>query len=467
LIASLALATMDHGELPSMKNKRVLIRRDRRYVWHPFTQMYEWEREKPLIIQSARGCFLRDIEGNRYIDGVSSLWVNVHGHGRSELDRAIHRQMKKVAHSTLLGLGSVPSIELARELVRITPPGLNRVFYSDDGSTAVEISLKVSYQFWHNKGKYRDKRLFIKFENGYHGDTIGAVSVGGIDLFHEIYRPLLFPTLAAPSFYCYRCPLGKNRSSCSTECLSILEALIRKNRKRVAALIIEPIIQAAGGMVVAPEGHLARVEKLCRRYDILFIVDEVATGFGRTGRMFACEHEGVSPDIMVVAKGLTGGYLPLAATLVTDRIYDGFRAPYRLKKTFFHGHSYTGNALSCAAAIANLHLFRKERTLVRLRPKIRLLESLLQGFRTLEHVGDVRQIGLMAGIELVRSKRKGEAYSYATRMGHRVCMRARRYGLIIRPLGDVVVIMPPLSISERLIGRMLDIIYRCIEEETG
>jgi adenosylmethionine-8-amino-7-oxononanoate aminotransferase len=441
--------------------------KDKKHVWHPFTQMSDWERDEIAVIESARGCILEDTRGRRYLDGVSSLWVNIHGHGRKEIDEAIRTQLKKVAHSTLLGLASAPSIALAEELVRIAPRGLEKVFYSDDGSTAVEVALKLSYQYWQQKGgRHRRRQSFIRFRNAYHGDTIGAVSVGGIDLFHDAYRPLLFPTIEGPSFYCYRCDFGKEPGACGKECLSSIEELMRRHHAGVAALIIEPIIQAAGGMIVAPAGHLKVIERLCRKYGILLIADEVAVGFGRTGRMFACEHEGVSPDILVLSKGITGGYLPLAATLTTRKIYDAFRAPYRMKKTFFHGHSYTGNALGCAAAVASLKIFKDEEVLDRLQPKIVLFSRLLEKFKELPHVGDVRQKGFMAGIELVRFKRTRKPYAFGARMGHRVCMRARKYGLLIRPLGDVIVLVPPLSMNEAQLERMIDIVYRCIEEET-
>ena len=450
-----------------MKKKATLEEKDKRYVWHPFTQMSDWEKEETVIIRSASGCVLEDTEGRKYIDGVSSLWVNIHGHRKRELDAAIAGQLAKVAHTTLLGLASVPSIELAEELIRIAPPGLEKVFYSDDGSTAVEVALKLAFQFWQNRGgKHRKKRNFISFVNAYHGDTVGAVSVGGIDLFHSVYRQLLFPTIAVPSFYCYRCELGKEPLSCSSECLGALDSLMRRHGEEVAGLIIEPLVQAAGGMIVAPPGHLATVRDLCHRHDILLIADEVAVGFGRTGKMFACEHEGVTPDLLVLAKGITAGYMPLAATLATKRIYEAFLSPHRMKKTFFHGHSYTGNALACAVAVANLKLFREELVFKRLQPKIRLFTGLMERLKELSHVGDVRQKGLMAGIELVRSKRSKRPYAYSTRMGHRVCMRARRYGLMIRPLGDVIVAMPPLAISGRQLTRMMGVIYRCIREET-
>ncbi|MDD5557903.1 MAG: adenosylmethionine--8-amino-7-oxononanoate transaminase [bacterium] len=444
---------------------RRLARLDRRHLWHPFTQMRDWEREEPVIIRSARGCRLTDTEGRTYLDGVSSLWVNVHGHRRPEIDRAVRRQLGRVAHSTLLGLGNVPSIELAAELVRIAPPGLTRVFYSDNGSTAVEVALKLAFSYWRRGGEGR-KRLFVRLRNAYHGDTIGAVSVGGIDLFHERFRPLLFPTLLGPSFDCYRCPLGRERSTCSRECLAALARLVRRRRDEIAALVIEPLVQAAGGMIVARPGHLAAVASICRENGVLLIADEVAVGFGRTGTMFACEREGVSPDLLALSKGISGGYLPLGATLATDRIYRAFRAPHRARRTFFHGHSYTGNPLACAAALASLEVFRRERVLDRLGPKIRLLGRLLAPLARRPHVGDVRQCGLMAGIELVRSKRTKRPYPFGARVGHRVSMRARRHGLVIRPLGDVIVLMPPLSVSPRDLRRMVAVVGRCIREET-
>jgi len=429
--------------------------------------MYEWEKESPLIIHSARGSYLEDTRGRRYLDGVSSLWVNLHGHRKKEIDSAIRRQLLRVAHSTLLGLASPAAIELAEKIVRIAPPGLEKVFYSDDGSTAVEVALKMAFQYWQNKGgSYTRKKKFVRFPNAYHGDTLGAVSVGGIDLFHGIYRPLLFTTITGPSFYCYRCSFGKRRESCSSECIASLKGLLRRRRDEISAIIIEPLVQAAGGMIVMPRGHLAAIKDLCRTYGILLIADEVAVGFGRTGKMFACEHEGVTPDILVLAKGITGGYLPLAATLTTRDIYNAFRAPYRAMKTFFHGHSYTGNALACAAALANLEIFRKEKIIEHLPPKIHLLSRILEKARGLPHVGDARQCGLMAGIELVRSKTTKEPYPSSSRMGHRVCMRARRDGLIIRPLGDVVVIMPPLSVSAKALAKMGETIFRSVREET-
>jgi len=437
---------------------------DRRYVWHPFTQMQEWT--DPLVITEARGSSLRDAQGRWYLDGVSSLWVNVHGHRHPAIDAAIRRQLATVAHSTLLGLANEPSVELAKRLVAIAPPGLTRVFFSDDGSTAVEVALKMAYQYWQQTG-HPAKRAFVTFENAYHGDTVGSVSVGGIDLFHAAYRPLLFKTLAIPSPYCYRCPLHLTYPACRIACLDPLERLLRERADEIAAVIVEPGVQAAAGMIVEPAGWLARVRALCTRHRVLMIADEVAVGFGRTGAMFACRREGVVPDLMAVAKGLSGGYLPLAATLTTEAVYRGFLGTYAQQKTFFHGHSYTGNPLGCAAALASLALFRRERTLARLRPKIAIFTRELARVRRLAHVGDVRQRGLMAGIELVADRRTRAPYPWEAKIGVRVCQEVRRHGILLRPLGNVIVLLPPLSITVAQLRRLVRATAAAIDAVTA
>jgi adenosylmethionine-8-amino-7-oxononanoate aminotransferase len=446
---------------------RQLAQWDRRFVWHPFTQMREWEQQSPLIIEQAQGSYLYDTAGRKYLDGVSSIWLTVHGHRHPALDRAIQRQLRKAAHTTLLGLSHPAAIELARELVRIAPRGLTRVFYSDDGSTAMEVALKMALQYWRQrKPSAGPKRTFLHLQLGYHGDTIGAMSVGGLALFQERFRPLLFPTLTAEPPYCYRCPLKLTHPACRMACVDPIERILKKKHCDLAGLVIEPLVQAAAGMITAPPGYLRRIRQLCTKYDVLLIADEVATGFGRTGRMFACEHEGVTPDLMAVSKGLTGGYLPLAATLTTEKIYRAFLGRYDEWKTFFHGHSYTGNPLGCAVALANLETFRKERTLARLAPKIVLFARLLRALGRLAHVGDIRQRGFMAGIELVRDRIARTPYPLKARMGHRVAMEARRRGLIIRPLGNVVVLMPPLSTTESELTRLVRVIHEAIRAAT-
>jgi len=445
-----------------------LERLDKQYIWHPFTQMRDWERESPVIIERGKGSMLEDIHGKRYIDGVSSLWVTVHGHRKKEIDLAVSRQLGKIAHSTLLGLSNVPAVLLAEQLVKAAPKGLTRVFYSDSGSTSVEIALKIAFQYWQQKGSRSAARTrFISLKEAYHGDTIGSVSVGGIDLFHQIYKPLLFSSYKIDSPYCYRCPLGKRHPACGLACARKAEQVIRRHHRETAALVIEPLVQGAAGMLMQPQGYLQKIRELCTRYNILMIADEVATGFGRTGTLFACEQEGVRPDILCTAKGITGGYLPLAATLTTDEIYRGFLGEYRELRTFFHGHTYTGNPLACAAAIANLELFRKENTLRKLQPKIRLLSQELEKFKELAHVGEVRQKGFMVGIELVRDKRTREPYALEEKIGARVILECRSRGLIVRPLGSVIVLMPPLSITVRELRRMVQIVYKAIGKVTG
>ena len=444
-----------------------LCRLDKKYMWHPFTQMRDWQKEEPLIIQEGRGSYLKDVKGRRFLDGVSSLWVNIHGHRKKEIDRAIKGQLNRVAHSTLLGLANVPSIELAQKLVKIAPKGLTRVFYSDNGSTSVEIALKMAFQYWQQKDKKtRQKTRFVYLDNSYHGDTIGSVSVGGINLFHRIFHSLLFQSFKVDSPYCYYCPKGKTYPGCQLACLKDLESIFKNNHHQIAALIVEPIVQGAGGMIAWPRGILSKMRKLCTKYNVLLIADEVAVGFGRTGKMFACEHEGVSPDILCLSKGLSAGYLPLAATLVKEEIYNRFLADYKDKKTFFHGHSYTGNPLACSAALASLEIFRKERTLGRLQPKIKFLRQGLQRFKELSHVGDIRQKGFVVGIELVKDKNTKELYPWQEKIGIKVIQEARRHKLILRPLGNCIVLMPPLVTSKSQLKQILDITYNAIKDVT-
>lgn len=465
---------------------------DKKYTWHPFTQMKEWLDEKPVIISEGRDCFIKDIYGNWYLDGVSSLWVNIFGHRKKEIDDAIKEQLDKIAHSTMLGLSNVPAIKLAERLIRIVrsykeagskasgqqPTGIqdsgkskiqnpkskvnaasafSKVFYSDNGSTSVEVSLKMAFQYWQHKGA-KGKDTFLSLREAYHGDTIGAVSVGGVDIFHKAFGPLLFKTYKAPAPYCYRCELSLRYPACGLGCLSKMEEILRANSESIAAIIIEPLVQAAGGMIIAPQGYLKGVRNLCTRYNVLMIADEVATGFGRTGRMFACEHEDVMPDILCLSKGITGGYLPLAVTIVTEEIYDAFIGEFRELKTFFHGHSYTGNPLGCAAALACLDIFEKEDTLGKLTPKVKMLESLLIDISKLDHVGDVRNKGLMAGIEIVKDKATKEPYLWEEKMGWKVAYYAQENGVFIRPIGNVIIIMPPLSISIENFERLIEVI---------
>ncbi|HPN88334.1 MAG TPA: adenosylmethionine--8-amino-7-oxononanoate transaminase [Candidatus Omnitrophota bacterium] len=440
-----------------------LVDDDKKYVWHPFTQMKDWTNGQPLIIDKAEGSFLIDSDGNSYLDGVSSLWVNVHGHNHPRMNRGIIEQLNKLDHSTLLGLANSPSIELAKKLVKIAPKGLEKVFYSDNGSTSVEIAIKMAYQYWQNIGCTK-KRKLVHLANSYHGDTLGSVSVGGIDLFHKVYRDLIIETVKVNFPDCYRAPKGKKYPDYAFECLDKFETILKREYQDIAAFIVEPIVQGAAGMIIWPKGILKRIETLCRKYDIIFIVDEVATGFGRTGKMFACEHEKVHPDILCLAKGLTGGVLPLAATLTTKKIFDGFIFDYETQKTFFHGHTFTGNPICCAAALANLEIFGKEKTLKSLHPKIKFLQKELQKFYDIKCVGDVRQKGFMVGIELVKNRSTKEAFDWKEKAGIKVCEKARERGVILRPLGNVIVLMPPLSISREELKILCDVTYWAIKE---
>lgn len=453
-------------------NKKELIEWDKNFIWHPFTQMKLWLNEELTIFIEGRDCFLKDIDGKWYLDGVSSLWVNIHGHRRPEIDEAVRNQLDKLAHSTLLGACNEPSIVLAkkmadllREKLRWGEP-LTKIFYSDNGSTAVEVALKIAYQYWINRG-IKGKDTFVSLKEGYHGDTLGAVSVGGIELFHSVYKHILSKSIQAPAPYCYRCVLDKIYPQCELACLKEMEKIIEHNQQRVIAVIVEPIVQGAGGIIVWPEGYLRGLREICNKYDILLIADEVATGFGRTGKMFACEHEQVTPDIICLSKSITNGYMPLAVTAVGEKIFNAFLGEIEEKKTFYHGHSYTGNPLACSAAIANLEIFERERTIETLPSKISLIKEKLSEIAQMEYVGDVRQKGMIAGIEMVKDKKTKKPFPYNEQIGWRIVKAARKHGVWLRPLGDVIVIMPPLIISSENLERLLDVVKLCIIEVTS
>ncbi len=419
--------------------------RDKAAIWHPFTQMADWEKDDPLIVERGEGNYLIDTDGKRYFDGVSSLWVNLFGHRRKEIDDAVRAQLDTLAHSTFLGLSHPTAIELAEKLLAVAPPGLARVFYSDNGSTAMEIAIKMAFQYWGQREGGERKNTFLTLSEAYHGDTIGSVSAGGIDLFHKIFRPLLFSTRRLPTPHCYRCPYGLKRQSCGMHCADRMEEAVREGVEMIAAVIVEPLVQGAAGMLMMPDGYLSRMRAVTRECGVLLICDEVATGFGRTGAMFACGHEGVAPDIIAVAKGLTGGYLPLAATLTTEEIYCGFLGRHEEFRTFFHGHSYTANPLGCAAALATLSIFDKEDVFGRVSGLASVMAKSLERLAAHPGVGDIRQKGLMAGIEIVADRETKERFPSEMKIGQKIVRKARERGIILRPLGDVIVLMPPLS----------------------
>jgi adenosylmethionine-8-amino-7-oxononanoate aminotransferase len=441
-----------------------LVRWDREIVWHAFSQMSEYE---PLIIQRAQGCTLVDIDGREYLDGVSSLWCNIHGHRHPRLDAALRAQLDQVAHVTSLGASHPTTIKLAKRLVDLAPAGLRHVFFSDDGATAVEVAIKMALQYWRQRPDPRPaKTTYLALGNAYHGDTLGSVSVGGVERFHAMFEPLLFEVLRAPAPDLYRLPAGVTRANALAHYLGEAERILSESHQRIAAVVIEPLVQAAAGMVMHPPGYLAGLAALARRYDVLLIADEVAVGFGRTGRLFACEHERVTPDLLCLAKGLSGGYMPVAATLATDEIYNAFLGSYAESKAFFHGHTYGGNPLGAAVALATLDVFEEERTLERLPPKIERLAGHLSRIAHHPHVGDVRQCGLIAGIELVRERATKEPYPWEEKRGIRACDAARRQGVLVRPLGNVLVVMPPLAITLDDLDRILAALEAGIDEAT-
>ena len=420
-----------------------LVRWDRHHVWHAFTQMQEYE---PLLIERGAGCWLIDTDGNRYLDGAASMWCNVHGHCHPRLDAALADQAAKVAHTTNLGLSNPTTIEFARRLAAVAPPGLDRVFFSDDGSTAIEAALKMAFQFWRQIDPARPEKIrFVAIDEAYHGDTLGAVGVGGVDRFTAMFEPLTFAPirLRPPGI-----PDATGHVPTLDESLAALETVLAAHASELAALIMEPLVQMAGGIIVHPPGYLRGVRALTRKHDVLLILDEVATGFGRTGTMFACEQEDVAPDFLCVAKGLTAGYLPMAATLTHGCIWDAFLGSHTDQRAFYHGHTYGGNPLAAAVGLASLDLFRDERVLESLPAKIDRLAAHAARLGALQGVGAVRQCGLVLGIELVADKATGRAHPWQEQRGRRACVAARRHGALLRPLGDVVVIMPPLSISE-------------------
>ena len=447
-----------------MVHKETLVAWDKRYLWHPFTQMQDWLTEEPVIIERGEGCYLIDVAGNRYIDGVASMWTSVHGHNHPTLNAALKTQVDKIAHTTLLGYTNIPAIELAKKLVELTPVGLNKVFYSDNGSTAVEIALKMAYQYWQHKGEPQ-RKLFIHFDKAYHGDTIGAMSVGGIDSFHTTFDSLLFKGIRVSAPETYR-SLSTKDSAVKTQWLNAVESALSEHTGQIAGIILEPLIQGAGGMLISPQGFLKELSVLAKRWKTLLIVDEVMTGFGRTGKMWACEHEAVTPDLLCTAKGLAGGYLPLAATLATDEIYNAFLGEYRDLKTFFHGHTFTGNPLACAVALENIAIFERENLLSRLQPTIEHFRNRLQEFYRLPQVGDVRVCGLAAGVELMKNPDTDTPYPFEEKVGIRVCKEALSRGAILRPLVNTIVLMPPLQISISELDALLDIVYASIETVT-
>ena len=436
---------------------KTLAEWDHRYVWHPFTQMQDWLAEDPVVIERGEGNELIDVNGNRYLDGVSSLWCNLHGHRKRELDEALHAQIDRIAHTTTLGLTNLPSVLLAKRLVEIAPEGLTRVFYSDDGATAAEIALKMAFQYCQLRGEH-DRTKFASLAESYHGDTIGSVSLGYSEGFHRYYRPILFPVERIRPPHVFRFLHGMSLDDALATALDEARRVLGEHARELAGVFAEPLIQGAAGMWDHSPVYLRGLREITRELGILLIVDEVATGFGRTGTMFACEQAGITPDLMCVAKGITGGYLPLAATFATDEIFEAFLGKHEELNAFFHGHTYTGNPLGCAVALANLDVFEQERIIERLPAKIKHWGTrLAEEVAPLPWVADVRGQGLMTGVELMRNPEKRLGFELSERIGHRVVLEARQRGVAIRPLGSVIILMPPLSITDGEIDRLVGV----------
>ncbi len=443
----------------SEQRYRRLADADHRHLWHPFTQMQAWLADEPLIIERGEGNYLIDARGRRYLDGVSSLWCNIHGHRKARLDQALHDQIEKIAHSTMLGLANTPAIELAAALTAVVPKGLSRIFYSDSGAEAVEVALRIAAQYWQLAGQPK-RTLFVTLEEAYHGDTIGSASLGYSEPFHRHIRPLLFRTVKTPPPHVFRFHQRIAPAAADEAALKAAAKIFEQHVKEAAALVIEPLMQGAAGMWPHSAAYLRSIVEMARAAGALVIADEVATGFGRTGAMFACEHAAINPDLLCLGKGITGGYLPLAATIATERIFEAFLGRPEEFRAFYYGHTYTGNPLATAVALANLEVFRDEQVIEAIQPKIELLRSALQSrFGRHPKVADIRQWGLMAGVELMQSPQARQAFPYAAQTGARIAKAARKAGVLIRPLGDVMVFMPPLSVTPSEIEMLVDAVF--------
>ena len=449
-------------------NKEQLIDDDLKYIWHPFTQMKQYENgEKPIIIKRGKGIYVEDIEGNKYIDAVSSWWENTLGHANKRIAKAAYKQAKEIEHVIFAGFSHEPAIKLAKTIVQMLDCSLKHVFFSDNGSTAVEVMLKMAYQYHVLRGK-PEKKKFIALKNSYHGDTLGAVSVGGIDMYHKVYKPLLFEIVQAESPYCYRCPCGCNKENCNIECLNSVEEILKKDAKNIAGIIIEPLVQAAGGMIMYKKEYLVKLRELCNKYDILMLDDEVAMGFYRTGKLCAFKHTDIVPDIICMAKGITAGFMPLAITVCSDEIYDAFydddKDGY---KTFYHGHSYTGYPLACAVANENLKILKEMNIEKTLEPKIKKFAQELEKFKSHKNVGDVRQWGMICAVELVKNKETKEPYKYEDGIGKKIYEEGLKMGAILRPMWNCIYFLTPYIITEKEIEKLVDIAYKAMRKVLG
>ncbi|MBQ4077952.1 adenosylmethionine--8-amino-7-oxononanoate transaminase [bacterium] len=447
-------------------NKKQLLEDDLKYIWRPFTQMKSLEKDenKPIIIKKGKGIYLEDIDGNKYIDAVSSWWVNTLGHSNKRINKTITKQLKKIEHVIFGGFSHEPVIEFSKKLVSLMNNKLTKVFFSDNGSTAVEVALKMAYQYHVLKGNPQ-KRKFVALKNSYHGDTLGAVSVGGVDMYHKLYKPLLFEIEQAESPYCYRCPMGCERNTCKIDCLLSIEKILEKDANNIAGVIIEPLVQAAGGMIMYPAEYITKLRSICDKYNVLLIDDEVAMGFYRTGKLFAYEHAGIVPDIICCAKGITAGYMPLSVTVTTDEIYSAFYDDdVDGYKTFYHGHSYTAYPLALSVALENLKILEEMKIEEYLKPKISKFSKEIEKFRSHKNVGDIRQTGMICAIELVKDKQTKEPFSYEDGIGKKIYLEGLKLGAILRPMWNCIYFITPYIITEKEIEKLTDIAFKALNK---
>ncbi len=442
----------------------ILQQKDLNHIWHPCSQMKDYEDFPPIIIDRGKGAYLYDTEGKSYLDAVSSWWVNLFGHANERINKALCDQAQKLEHVIFADFSHEPAIDLAREIVRITPANLNKVFFADNGSSAVEAALKMSFHYHQQTGR-TGKTRFAAVTDAYHGETLGALAVGSLDLYSQIYRPLLINTFKAAGPDCYRCPCGKKRETCDAECFVSLESMVAEHADEICGVIIEPLVQCAAGMKIYPPAYLKKVRQLCTKHNIHFIADEIAVGFGRTGKMFACEHAAVSPDIMCLSKGITAGYLPLSLVVATDEIYSAFYADYRELKAFLHSHSYTGNALACAVARESLRIFREENVLSGNEQKSRMIgEKVQELFGGHPFVGEYRQLGMIGALELVADRKTKEGFDWQRRVGYNIYRIALTKGVLLRPLGNVIYFMPPYVVQKEDIEKMVIVALESVNQ---
>ncbi len=443
------------------------LKYDAQHVWHPCTQMKDHESFPVIPIVKGEGAYIYDSSGKKILDAISSWWVNILGHSNERIKKAIKEQLDKIEHVIFAGFTHEPAALLSKMLVELMPPNINKVFFADNGSSAVEVALKMSFQYWQQTGK-PEKTKFAAIEGAYHGETIGALSVGGVDLYKQIYNPILIDTYFAKGPTCFTCPFNKERNSCNAECFVSVNNLIEQHHKELAAIIIEPMVQCANGMNIYSKKYLNNLFIKCKEYDILLIADEIAVGFGRTGKMFAFEHAGIEPDIICLSKGITGGFLPLSVVLTGDEIYNSFYDDYTKLKAFLHSHSYTGNPTACAAAVETLKIFKEENILIKnIEKSQKMYNKLIETFESHPNIGEIRQLGMIAAMEIVKEKKEKKRFPWEKRIGFQVYKEALARGVLLRPLGDVIYFMPPYVINDYDINFMAETAYESINKVLG